>query len=307
MKKLIPLLLSMTITLVAGGFFTQVHAQDPTNDDKPTFYRLVPGVYVNPWPRFTITYPQDWVERPNSLRFHEVFNVSSPASAQPSSLHVYIFVARFTLDKFADSLVTWFKDVGVKKVTVKSDKPSKLRDGTPAREVEIKIVHGDQAVNIMYLATIKDDLLIYASVGPLSGKVEKNLKAIAYSFEFQPGKEKRVNLPPDVQEFLDRNCRAHVVFNVAQLMTYYSDRYLNSGRRKGEMEKINSQMFIPIKSCEIGITEFVSEGDRAYLAGFIIGYWGKEMMQKKMLQEISIIKENGEWKWYGNQRDVVPR
>ena len=301
MKKLIPLLLSMAITLVAGGFFTQVHAQDPTKDDKPTFYRLIPGVYVNPWPRFTITYPKDWVEHPHSLIASEVFSVSSPAPAQPSSLHVFVLLAPYTLDKFADSLVTWFKDVGVTKVTVKSDKPSKLRDGTPAREVEIKIVHGGQAVNIMYLATIKNDLLIYVSVIPQSGKVGKDLKAIAYSLEFQAGKEERLKLPPDVQEFLDRNCSAHVAFNVAQLMTYYSDRYLNSGRRKAEMEKINRQMIVPIKSCEIGITEFVSEGDRAHLAGFITSYWGKEM-----LQETSIIKENGEWKWCGNQRDVVP-
>jgi hypothetical protein len=302
MKKLVLLLLSMAITLVAGGFFTQVHAQDPTKDDKPTFYRLIPGVYVNPWPRFSITYPKDWVEHPPSLRFKEVFSVWSPAPVQPSSLHVTIHVARFTLDKFADKLVTWFKDVGFTKVTVKSDKPSKLRDGTPAREVETKIAHDGQAVNIMYLATIKDHLLIYASVTTQSGKVGKDLKAIAYSLEFQPGKEERVKLPPDVQEFLDRNCSAHVAFNVEQLMTYYSDRYLNSGRRKGEMEKINRDMIVRIKSCDIGITEFVSEGDRAYLAGFITGSWGREM-----LQETSIIKENGEWKRYGNQRDVVPQ
>jgi len=25
-----------------------------------------------------------------------------------------------------------------------------------------------------------------------------------------------------------------------------------------------------------------------------------------MLQETSIIKENGEWKWYGNQREAHP-
>jgi hypothetical protein len=291
----------MAITLVAGGFFTQIHAQDPTKDDKPTFYRLIPGVYVNPWPRFTITYPKDWVEHPHSLIASEVFNVSSPAPSQLSSLHVFVLLAPSTLDKFADSLVTFLKTIGFTEVTVKSDKPSKLRDGTPAREVEIQMVYSGEPVNIMYLATKKDDLLIYANVATQSGKVGKDLKAIAYSLEFQPGKEEPVKLPPDVQEFLDRSCSAYVAFNVAQLMTYYSDRYLSSGKRKGEMEKINRQIIFAIKSCEIGITEFVSEGDRAYLAGFISSYWGK-----KMLQETSIIKENGEWKWYGNQRDVVP-
>jgi hypothetical protein len=51
----------------------------------------------------------------------------------------------------------------------------------------------------------------------------------------------------------------------------------------------------------VGVTEFVPTGDRAYLAGFqnVNG-------AKHMLIETSIINENGEWKWYGNQRDVSP-
>jgi hypothetical protein len=51
---------------------------------------------------------------------------------------------------------------------------------------------------------------------------------------------------------------------------------------------------------EIGVTEFVPEGDRAYLAGF-----GRINLGTGMVGD-TIIKENGEWKWYGNQREAIP-
>jgi hypothetical protein len=48
MKK--PMVLSAMIVLIllVGGVFS------PAQADTPTFYRLVPGTYVNGWPRFTI-------------------------------------------------------------------------------------------------------------------------------------------------------------------------------------------------------------------------------------------------------------
>jgi hypothetical protein len=63
MKTPIVLSVVMALLLRAGSVFVPSYAQDPATDDKPTFYRLTPGVYVNGWPRFTVTYPKDWVER----------------------------------------------------------------------------------------------------------------------------------------------------------------------------------------------------------------------------------------------------
>lgn len=82
----------------------------------------------------------------------------------------------------------------------------------------------------------------------------------------------------------------------------YSDRYLNSGLRKGEMERFWNVFIGRFTSYEVGITEFVPVGDRTlYLAGFASGPWGTSM-----LLETFVIKESGEWKWYGNQRDPAP-
>jgi hypothetical protein len=55
-----------------------------------------------------------------------------------------------------------------------------------------------------------------------------------------------------------------------------------------------------ITAAEVGVTELVPEGDKAYLAGF-----GRNNLGTGMVED-TIIKENGEWKWYGNQREVVP-
>jgi hypothetical protein len=76
MKKVIPLLLVIAMTLFAWIFFTPAQAQEPATVEKPTFYRLTPGVYVNGWPRFTITYPKNWVEEKPALQ--EIFRVSAP-------------------------------------------------------------------------------------------------------------------------------------------------------------------------------------------------------------------------------------
>lgn len=67
------------------------------------------------------------------------------------------------------------------------------------------------------------------------------------------------------------------------------------------MERMHREGIGRATSCEIAITEFFTEGDRAYLAGYVSGSLGK-----LMLVQTAIIKESGEWKWYGNQRDVAP-
>jgi hypothetical protein len=85
-------------------------------------------------------------------------------------------------------------------------------------------------------------------------------------------------------------------------MAYFSDRYLESGSRKDEVEWFWRQAIGPVTSLEWGITDFVPAGDKAYLAGFINFNTGKWA-----LLGTSIIKENGQWKWYGNQRDTAQR
>jgi hypothetical protein len=303
MKKPIIVSVIMALMLLMGGSFVLAQPQNSANEEKPTFYRLTPGVYVNGWPRFTIHYPKDWVERHPMPQ--ETFVASAPGPVPYPALIVAPFPTLLlsgsllpSLEVFKDSLANALRAIATD-VTLVSDKPSRLRDGSPAREVELQMVLNGAPMNVMGLVTRKGDLWVNTAIESRNGKIGEDLKTILYSIEFEPDKDKPVKVPPDVQEFLDKMDNDLVSHDVAKVMNHYSDRFLNSGNKKADTERILRQIIGPITSCEIGITEFIVAGDRAYLAGFIIGYWGKAM-----LTETSIIKENGEWKWYGNQRDV---
>jgi hypothetical protein len=292
----------MALTLSAWGVFALAQPQESAKEEKPTFYRLTPGVYVNGWPRLTVTYPKDWVERgrmPN-----ETFRVSAPGPV-PFPFFTYAPPAvplgnLPPLDNWADFVASFFKQVA-QDVTVISDKPSQLRDGTPARELELHMLLNGAPYNIMGLAAKKGDVVVNMGVGSLNGKIGEDLKAILYSIEFQPDKDKPVEVPPDVQEFLERSDNDVLSHDVAKVMAKYSDRYLNSGVRKGEMERILRQFIGLCMSIKTTTTDFVPAGDRAYLTGFII----TNNLGTFQIPDTSIIKENGEWKWYGNQRDVA--
>jgi hypothetical protein len=299
---IIALSLTTTLLLLAVTVSTPSLAQAPAKDDTPTFYRLVPGTYVNGWPRFTVTYPKDWMERrPMQI---EAFRASAHEFATyPAFMVVSVFPYPVLLDKLAEGLAQTLRALGFTGVTLVSDKSTRLRDGTPAREIEFEFVMMGTPRVWLALDTKKGDLVVQVHVSWPSAETgeRERLKAILYSVRFQPDKDEPVMVPPDVQALIDRHCSASVAHDLTQVMANYSDRYLSSGVSKGEMELMHRQGIGRATSCEIGITDFIPAGDRAYLAGFVSGWWGKAP-----LQEMSIIKENGEWKWYGNQRDPAP-
>jgi hypothetical protein len=143
--------------------------------------------------------------------------------------------------------------------------------------------------------------LINPGVASLRGRIREDLRAILYSLQYGSGKDEPVNVPSDVQGFLDKWCSDFVSHDLAKVMTHYSNRYLRSGAKKGEVERSIRQFIGLITSLEVVIADLVPEGDKFYLTGFI-----SLNGTKYVLPDISIIKEDGEWKWYGNQRDVSP-
>jgi hypothetical protein len=298
MKKLITLLLVMAVTLLVGSSFTVAQPQDTAKEEKPTFYQLTPGVYVNGWPRFTITYPKDWVERrPEPQAF---FRVSAPGPVPYPAFAVAFSSAPVPLDKLAESLLSLNRRRATD-VTILSDKSSQLRDGTTAREIEFQMVIGGAPWHTMSLTAKKGDLLIITAVESRTGRVGEDLREILYSRQYQPGTDEPVKVPADIQKFIDRWRNDVLSHDIAKIMTHYSDKFLNSGLRKGERELFWRQVIGSAMSFEVGITDLVIEGDKVHLAGIGINYFGKAP-----LFETSIIKESGEWKWYGNQRDVSP-
>jgi hypothetical protein len=302
MRKSVVLSVAMVFLLLAGTSTISFSAQETTKDDTPTFYRPVPGTYVNGYPRFTIHYPKDWVERlPGPF---QIFRASAPGPVPyPTVLFSTQPGRQLTFEWFATSIPNSLRNFATE-VALVGDRPSKLRDGTPAREIEINMIVNGAPHNVVDVVAKKGDLWISMAVESRNGKVDENLKAILYSIEFQPEKDKPVEVPPDVQGFLDSYCSARVSRDLPKVMSHYSDRYLNSGIKKGETERYLKQEG-PLNittTLAVSVTEFVPAGDTAYLAGFAI------LNGEKWSVGIptSIIKENGEWKWYGNQRDPAP-
>jgi hypothetical protein len=293
--------------ILAGISSISSSAQDTTNDQTPTFYRLVPGTYVNGWPRCTVYYPKDWVEDLPAPQ--EVFAASAPGPAGSAKFVFAPFAPPTTpplprLDRVVDFLVSMFSRIGTD-VTILYDKPTRLRDGTLARENEIRFLVNGVPGNSFNLTAYTSKSGVYINMGiaaqPPNGTIGEDLKAILYSIECEPEKDKPVKVPPDVQELLDRQSSYMVAHDFAKVMTNCSDRYLNSGRTKREREQFYRDVFGSITSFEITITDYVPTGERAYLTGFATTNLGTIP-----IIDTSIIKENGEWKWYGNQRDVAP-
>jgi hypothetical protein len=230
----------------------------------------------------------------------ETFVASAPGPVPYPALIVAPFLRSLlpSLEAFKDRLANALRAIATN-VTVISDKPSQLRDGSPAREVELEMVLNGAPFNCMGLVARKGDLWVNMALESRTGKIGEDLKAILYSIEFEPGKDEPVKLPPDIQEFLDRWYNDIIAHDVAKVMTYYSDRYLNSGNKKKEVEQFWRQFIGVWMSAKGIVTEFAPAGDRAYLTGFVITNFGTWP-----ITETSIIKENGEWKLYGNQRDL---
>ena len=78
MKIIILVSVIMAVMFLTWGSVAPAHAQDSAKDDKPTFYHLVPGTYVNGWPRFTVTYPKEWTAERPDVAAGQVFLVSPP-------------------------------------------------------------------------------------------------------------------------------------------------------------------------------------------------------------------------------------
>jgi hypothetical protein len=298
MKKLILIPATAGLLLLTSSLAPS-YAQPAANPDTPTFYHLVPGTYVNGWPRFTVHYPKEWIElRPGPV---QLFRAGAPGPARYPMLAVAAWSpGPPSLEKFVDMMLPLFRTMGTD-VTIVSDKPSRLRDGTPARELEAQLVMNGAPLDHVDLATKKGDLWIILSMSSLGGKIDEDLKAFLYSIEFQPGFDEPVKLPPDVQAFIDEHDSDYLSHDLEKVMTHYSDGFLNSGVRKGEREKFVKQALGIVTSAQGHITEFVPAGDRAYLTGFVALNGARFT-----ITETSIIKENGAWRWYGNQREVVP-
>jgi hypothetical protein len=317
MKKLIVLALLMAVILLVTAL---VHAQAPAVDLKPTFINPTPtpGLYVNGWPAFTVSYPKDWVEIP-SLSPAGVFmaEASRPGTYPSPVFTIAVYASPFPLEEWAKVHMPLWVNVFTD-IKVLSDKPSQLKDGTPAREVEVEFVPKIDVTgrsienapknNGLLLLTKKDLTWVDVWLSDDKGKMGEDLKKVAYSLTFLQGREEPVQVPPDVRAFLDMFCADMVSGDVKAIMVHYSDRFRYSGSNKTFTEQFwrnnpESPIQMGVISCKATVTVFEPRGDKAYIDGFYLcKAKGDANGWKIPMTFQQIINEHGQWKWFGNQK-----
>ena len=140
MKRLIVLSLITAGIVLMAGISTPTQAQSPANDLKPTFLSPTPGLYVNGWPLFTVSYPKEWVEGPAIAGF--ALSVGVPRPDLPPDIYlpglsIVVVPSSLPLEDWAKQFMpVVIEGCAGRDVKVLSDKPSQLKDGTPAREIE---------------------------------------------------------------------------------------------------------------------------------------------------------------------------
>ncbi len=194
-------------------------------------------------------------------------------------------------------------------VKILYDRPANLQDGTPAQEVEIEWVWPNgPKTNTFLLATKRDSMWIWVSLYNDQGLTGDNLKKIAYSLKVQQGKQEPVKLPADVQAFIDESLKDLIGGDLEKIMSHVSDRNLNNGMKKAGLKQFYlyspySPLKVGIESGKTTITIFEPQGNKAYLTGFPAGKLKSGApWPETPLGDRQIIKENGQWKWYGNQK-----
>ena len=309
MKKLIILPL-LTVMLLGGAFPAPAHAQTLPSDLKPTFISPTPGLYVNGWPAFTVTYPKEWVEEARTLGPVAVFQagVTRPNSYPSPLLTIDVFPAALPLEDWAKGYMPFWLQIATD-IKVLSDKPSQSKDGTPAREVQLEwVLKNGPKRNVLQFMTKKDSAWVSVILSADEGKLDEDVKKIARSLTFQPDREEPVKVPPDVRAFLDMCCVDLMGHDVAAIMEHYSDRFHHSGGGKAVIEQfLRNDPLSPIHkdiiSEEAIVTVFEPRGDKAYVDGFFLEkVKGGANTVKMPMNAQQIINEHGEWKWFGNRK-----
>ncbi len=109
---------------------------------------------------------------------------------------------------------------------------------------------------------------------------------------------KAVELPTDVKAFITDLNQAIFDLDRMKIANFISDRFLNDGTTKQRtLEVLTKEMISYLSKAKIILTKFEPEGDIAKIEGIIKDkYFDAPLMTGNML-----IKENGQWKLYGNQ------
>jgi ketosteroid isomerase-like protein len=110
---------------------------------------------------------------------------------------------------------------------------------------------------------------------------------------------KQFKPPADVQKFLDDFGAAAEGKDVDAILSFYSDKFLLNGRGKDSLRQVwqRAMKASPKRTFKVVLKKFEQKGNIGYVAGSILTNGHTMSLRSNM-----IIKENGAWRWYGNQQ-----
>jgi len=134
---------------------------------------------------------------------------------------------------------------------------------------------------------------------PLFDIVAKSVidKSCASSFPEEVVFSGEKNLPADLKKFFQGFSQAVENKDIEEILDYYSDNFLNSGRDKPGLERFYRLLTTGIDKFSFKINQCRIKGNTATISGDIATNMGPNT-----LSITDLIKENGFWKWYGNQK-----
>ena len=108
---------------------------------------------------------------------------------------------------------------------------------------------------------------------------------------------KAVELPPDVNAFVTDYNQARLNKDMVTMANLISDRFLYDGVTKQMALKFLSGISSYTAEAKIIITKFETEGDEVKIDVLL----KDKYFEAPFMTGSKLIKENGNWKWYGNQ------
>jgi hypothetical protein len=266
-----------------------------------------------------VSYPKEWVEVPLAPATNFGVGVERPDVAPGvygPVLRIFVRGTPAPLEDAGKIFISSMLQYGTD-FKILSDKPSRLKDGTPVREVEFEFVPKydpnvgslkDRPTLSFFAVMAKRELALVNVHLYDDKKIGEDLKTIAYSLTFLQGREEPVSVPPDVRAFLNMYCADLGSHEVGTLIAHFSDRFLYSSVNKGLLEQYwrndpTSPLHLDTISCEPTVTVFESRGDKAYVDGFfLVKAKGDANALKLPMEFMQIVNEHGQWKWYGNHK-----
>ena len=155
-----------------------------TAEDLPYLFKATaPGLYVNDWPAFSITYPEHWVEKKRGAVI--VFKAGDPEgfpqlsiAVVPVPLHVGFSILIHP---------TILRSAGGTNIKSIYDEMTTLEDGTPAQETEWEWTDNEgKKVNTFFLTAQTEGIWILISLSDNKGRISKEEKNIALSLKIKP-------------------------------------------------------------------------------------------------------------------------